>query len=581
MTGADILAEGGNPDWMTPILQGAGSKMDAVAWHYYPLDSSQTSDTSSATSTPAHLLQESATDWPPAGLDFAGQVMPALAKMRDQYAPNAQLWIDEFAEDSGKLNGGGVSDRVVGALWAADALGRYAENGANAVFKFVFKGEPQHLYTLVDTDNNPRPEYYAYWLYAQHFGDHMVATSNDDPADVAVHSAVRSSDGSLRVMLVNKTARAVGVHLDLADFAPRSAGTYLLQGDSADATAATVNSQALSMDNVVKGQSAIAPQKCRGVRLQHGDGSAVFSDSAGLQELRRKPTSGPRPIWPRPVWHANANAMLHNAPLGKDTEYTFHYDPSLLFPIARRVGRDALGLREDALPFDGVDIWNAYEVSWLDARGKPEVAVAEFQVPALSPFLVESKSLKLYLNTFSNSRFAHAAEVERIIARDVGQVAGSPVRVKLIMRAGFDTRAAELPGIWIDGQEVSIDTYDVCPDFLTVLPGAPAEHEETLFSDLLKSNCPVTGQPDWGSVQVTYRGARIDPAGLLRYIVSFRNHTGFHEQCVEHIFRDIKARCRPTHLTVYARYTRRGGLDINPFRSDYASPPPNRRLYRQ
>lgn len=260
MTGADILGVGGSTDWMTPILKGAGSKMDAVAWHYYPMDSSQQNPNSSASSTPAHLLQESSVDWAPAGLDFAGQVMPVLQKMRDDYAPGAQVWIDEFAEDSGKLNGGGVSDRVVGALWAADALGRYAESGVNAVFKFIFKGESQHLYTLVDTDNNPRPEYYTYWLYAQHFGDHMVHAASDHMESVAVHAAVRAQDGSLRVMLVNKTAQAASVHLDLGDYAARSAGTYVLQGDSAGATSATVNGQTLTQDKVVKGQAAIAPQ---------------------------------------------------------------------------------------------------------------------------------------------------------------------------------------------------------------------------------------------------------------------------------------------------------------------------------
>ena len=260
MTGTDILAAGGNRDWMTPILQGAGSKMDAVAWHYYPLDSSQTQDSSSAKSTPAHLLQETAPDWPPAGMDFASSVMPALSQMRDRYAPNAQLWIDEFAEDSGKLNGGGVSDRMVGALWAADALGRYAENGANALFKFIFKGAEEHLYTLVDTQNNPRPEYYTYWLYAQHFGDHLVATQSDHMDMVAAHAALRGSDGSLRVLLVNKTQQEQVTHLSLTDFAPRRAAAYVLQGTAYDATAATVNGQTLTQDNVVLGQSAIAPQ---------------------------------------------------------------------------------------------------------------------------------------------------------------------------------------------------------------------------------------------------------------------------------------------------------------------------------
>jgi 7-cyano-7-deazaguanine reductase len=269
--------------------------------------------------------------------------------------------------------------------------------------------------------------------------------------------------------------------------------------------------------------------------------------------------------------------MLEKSPLGKESEYKTQYTPDLLFAIARRIGRDALGLSEH-LPFSGVDMWTGYELSWLNAKGKPQVAAAEFIVPAASKFLVESKSLKLYLNSFNGTQFATKDEVESCIRRDLSKAADCAVGVKLFGVGVFQTTAEELGGECIDDLDVTTNTYDVEPKFLTA---SGAIVEKTLRSNLLKSNCPVTGQPDWAAVMVRYSGPMIDRAGLLKYIVSFRDHSGFHEQCVEQIFLDIKARCRAERLTVYARYTRRGGLDINPFRSDFEDSPPNRRTFRQ
>lgn len=256
-----------------------------------------------------------------------------------------------------------------------------------------------------------------------------------------------------------------------------------------------------------------------------------------------------------------------HSPLGKSVTYADEYSPEPLFPIPRSAKRAELGLA-GALPFDGVDIWNAYELSWLDARGKPVVALAEFRVPARSPNIIESKSFKLYLNTFAQSHMTGADAVAALLRRDLSAVAGAEVGVALQPATAFAQAALrELDGDCIDGLDIAIDEYAVPrPEFLHAC--ADDEAVETLVSHLLKSNCPVTGQPDWASVQIRYRGARIDRAGLLRYLVSFRRHSDFHEQCVERIFCDVSARCAPLELAVYARYTRRGGLDINPFRSD-------------
>lgn len=262
------------------------------------------------------------------------------------------------------------------------------------------------------------------------------------------------------------------------------------------------------------------------------------------------------------------------SPLGKAAAYRNTYAPELLFPVPRAAKRAEIGVGE-ALPFAGVDVWNAYELSWLNARGKPVVAMGEFRVPAQSPHLIESKSLKLYLNSFNGTVCDSRADVEARLRQDLSAVAGAPVDVTL---RGLDDQprsVATLPGACIDDLDVTITDYQPAPGHLQVDAGAD-EVSETLYSHLLKSNCLVTGQPDWATLYVRYTGAPIDRAGLLRYVVSFREHNEFHEQCVERVFVDLLKHCQPRALAVWARYTRRGGLDINPFRSRGESPlPPN------
>jgi len=270
-----------------------------------------------------------------------------------------------------------------------------------------------------------------------------------------------------------------------------------------------------------------------------------------------------------------------HSPLGKATEYADRYDVSLLFPIPRQAKRDEIGVDGGALPFHGVDIWNGYELSWLDPRGKPMVAVAAFRFPATTPNIIESKSFKLYLNGFAQETIASRDALRDILVRDLSAASGGPVVVELHAPEELNGQPLHEPeGVLLDDQELDFDSYGPPrPDFLSTHEG---EAREVLVSHLLRSNCPVTGQPDWGSVQISYTGAPIDRAGLLRYLVSFRRHTEFHEQCVERIFMDLRERCAPRELAVYARYTRRGGLDINPFRStDPAAVPNNPRGARQ
>lgn len=254
------------------------------------------------------------------------------------------------------------------------------------------------------------------------------------------------------------------------------------------------------------------------------------------------------------------------SPLGKPTAYRELYAPELLYPIPRQLKRQELGIVADALPFSGEDLWNAYELSWLNPRGKPVVALGNFRVPVDSPNLVESKSLKLYLNSFNQTVFADLAAVEATLRRDLSAAAGAAVVVAVTPLTSRPEVNVGVPaGILLDDLDISCDAYQPAPQFLGTLDGDPVE--ETLYSHLLKSNCLVTGQPDWAMVVIRYRGRPIDRAGLLRYIVSFRGHNEFHEQCVERIFCDISRQCHPLALAVHARYTRRGGLDINPFRT--------------
>ncbi len=258
----------------------------------------------------------------------------------------------------------------------------------------------------------------------------------------------------------------------------------------------------------------------------------------------------------------------HDLPLGRHVDYPREYDASLLFPIPRVLGRSAIGIDAAALPFTGCDRWHAYELSWLDAQGKPRVATATFEVPADSPHLVESKSLKLYLNSFNATRFENDEDVRARIADDLGRAAGAPVAVAFGLPA-IDAVAGES----IDDLPVAIDRYGP-PDATLLASDDNDIVGEVLASALLKSNCPVTGQPDWARVVIAYRGPRLDRAALLRYLVSFRDHAEFHEQCVERIFTDLLARARPRALSVEARYTRRGGLDINPWRATPGTPRP-------
>ena len=272
------------------------------------------------------------------------------------------------------------------------------------------------------------------------------------------------------------------------------------------------------------------------------------------------------------------------SPLGKSSAYQSQYAPELLFPIARQQKRDELGLFADAgtMPFFGVDIWNAYELSWLNMRGKPQVAIATITVPADSPNIVESKSFKLYLNSFNQTRLAGPDALLALLRDDLSDGFGAPVHVTLTSPDAFGAiKMGELNGVLLDRLDVEIDGYSPFPELLS------ADHEngqveETLVSHLLKSNCLVTGQPDWGTVQIRYVGPQIDQEGLLKYLIGFREHNEFHEQCVERIFMDVLRQCKPTKLAVYARYTRRGGLDINPWRANFSTgKPPNLRGARQ
>lgn len=270
---------------------------------------------------------------------------------------------------------------------------------------------------------------------------------------------------------------------------------------------------------------------------------------------------------------------LAAAPLGHATDYPDTYDASLLFAVARAPRRADIGI-VGVLPFTGADVWTAYEHTWLDLGGKPVVAMVTLTVPVTSPSIVESKSVKLYLGSYAQSRFASAADVAARVERDLASATGSPVTVALVPQQDFGTaRIAQPAGESIDEIEVEVDRYAVDP---ALLHAGRDDVRETLRSDLFRSVCPVTGQPDYASLSIAYAGPRIDRAGLLRYLISYRLHAGFHEHCVERIFTDLVARCACRELTVVARFTRRGGLDINPFRTNaHVAVPPNVRTPRQ
>lgn len=272
---------------------------------------------------------------------------------------------------------------------------------------------------------------------------------------------------------------------------------------------------------------------------------------------------------------------LDRLTLGHQTKYATHYDRNLLQAVPRALNRDQLGITQTQ-PFSfGADIWTAYEISWLNTKGLPQVAIADIEIDFRSQNLIESKSFKLYLNSLNQTHFNSAEQVQETLVRDLADCAKGNVKVRLNSVEFFSGQLiSTLAGECIDYQDIEIKSYQFNPNHLIDCAQGDVI-EETLVSHLLKSNCLITQQPDWGSVQIHYIGKQINREKLLRYLVSFRQHNEFHEQCVERIFCDLMQYAKPEKLTVYARYTRRGGLDINPFRSNFELIPENQRLARQ
>ena len=275
------------------------------------------------------------------------------------------------------------------------------------------------------------------------------------------------------------------------------------------------------------------------------------------------------------------DSSLKNLALGKVTDYISQYDPNLLQGVPRSLNRDDLAINQQTLPFTGEDVWYGYELSWLNEKGKPIVAVAEFRVPCTSENIIESKSFKLYLNSFNQTKFAHSDQVVTLLKNDLSNVAQSTVQVRLFSVDQCPALAiANTNALCIDDLDIAVSGYDYQPSLLTLAKDAKIV-EQQLVSHLLKSNCLITNQPDWATVYIDYCGPQIDHKSLLAYLISFRQHNEFHEQCVERIYCDIMQFCQPEKLNVFARYTRRGGLDINPYRSSDISTAPNLRTLRQ
>lgn len=273
--------------------------------------------------------------------------------------------------------------------------------------------------------------------------------------------------------------------------------------------------------------------------------------------------------------------MKLDSPLGQRSEYVDTYTPSLLFSMDRAESRAALGIEGDALPFSGEDVWMCYELSWLGGRGKPEVGVVRLKVPASSPCIVESKSLKLYLGSLAQTRFANRAEVLNTLNSDLGLAFRAPVMLELMDVAQVPAPVPQPPGICLDGLDVKLSCYERQPELLALDRGEERLVKETLHSNLFRSLCPVTGQPDFATVIIRYLGRPIVRTSLLAYLVSYRNHAAFHESTVEQIFMDLSRRCRPEQLSVTGRFLRRGGIDISPFRSNVEAQMPLMRLPRQ
>ncbi|MFN5099357.1 MAG: NADPH-dependent 7-cyano-7-deazaguanine reductase QueF [Burkholderiaceae bacterium] len=271
-----------------------------------------------------------------------------------------------------------------------------------------------------------------------------------------------------------------------------------------------------------------------------------------------------------------------NSPLGKTSVYTDSYDPGLLFPMPRAEKRAELGL-SGTLPFFGMDIWNAYELSWLNQRGKPQVAIATLLVPADTPNMIESKSMKLYLNSLNQTRIDSQEDLVALLQSDLSAALGAEIQIKLLASQDFGKQViGEYEGLLLDRLDIAVDRYAPEPELLRAASNQ-APVEESLVSHLLRSNCLVTNQPDWASIQIRYSGPAIDQEGLLKYLIGFRQHQEFHEHCVERVFMDIQRQCQPSKLMVSARYTRRGGIDINPWRANFplSGMPPNARHARQ
>lgn len=270
---------------------------------------------------------------------------------------------------------------------------------------------------------------------------------------------------------------------------------------------------------------------------------------------------------------------LVNSPLGKNVSYDAVYDPTLLFPVPREKQRKDIEIHDTHLPFKGGDIWNAYEISWLNAKGKPQIAIGEFYVPCDSPYIVESKSFKLYLNSFYQTPFEDVNEICEVLRYDLSKCVQKEVAVKLIQPSEYPSiHLGPLPGKCLDTLDIETNIYKVDPHLLRCTSEVV---EEKLYSNLLKSNCLGTRQPDWANLYIHYSGPKIDHASLLKYIISFRMHNEFGEHCIERIFMDLMKYCKCQKLTVYGRYTRRGGIDLNPFRSNFEEPLVNVRDYRQ
>lgn len=279
--------------------------------------------------------------------------------------------------------------------------------------------------------------------------------------------------------------------------------------------------------------------------------------------------------------HNNNNPyqQLTHLGLGQQQAYPQSYDASLLQIIPRTLNRQAIELDESALPFFGEDRWTAFELSWLTPSGKPQVAILQCQISADSINMVESKSFKYYLNGFNQAVFANHQVVQAQIQADLQAAVVGQVSVSIIDLDDYPTQLATLPGQCIDHHDLACTTYEYQPELLVTTSNQKVD--EQLYSHLFRSNCLITNQPDWASVYIHYQGPQICHASLLAYLVSFRQHNEFHEQCVERIYRDILRHCQPSKLTVMARFTRRGGLDINPFRSNFESPMDDMRLARQ